>query len=64
MDKGEPQIRTFSMDSERNKKSIEMVRVRTFGEKEMGPDETWRMHVESLPMSRTGTGRNSVGVAF
>lgn len=45
-----------------------MVRVRTFGEKEMGPEETWRMHVDSLPvvpMSRNVVaGRNSVGVAF
>lgn len=69
MDKAEPQIRSFSsMDSERNEKSIDMVRVRTFGEKEMGPEETWRMHVDSLPvvpMSRNVVaGRNSVGVAF
>lgn len=42
-----------------------MVRVRTFGEKEMRPDETWRMHVDSLPVPMHGAGgRNSVGVAF
>ena len=53
-------IRTFSMDSEvsRIDKSIELTRVRTFGEKEMGVDETWR--VEPMPLS----GRTSVGVAF
>jgi len=55
-----PAIRTFSMDSmderseyqEDSKKSIELSRIRTFGEK----DESWR--VERLPS------RTSVGVAF
>lgn len=69
MDKAEPEIRAFaSIDYERNEKSIEMVRVRTFGEKEMGPEETWRMHVDSLPVvpvnRNASAGRNSVGVAF
>jgi hypothetical protein len=54
-------IRTFSMDSERNEKSIELQRMRTFGEKEMGVEERWRMQVDSLPVV---PGRNSVGVAF
>lgn len=55
-------IRTFSMDSETNEKSIELTRVRTFGEKEMGVDETWRM--EPMPGQVLVPGRNSVGVAF
>jgi len=54
-------IRTLSMDSERNERSIELTRMRTFGEKEMGPEETWRM--EPMPGGRV-PGRNSVGVAF
>jgi hypothetical protein len=49
-------IRDMSIDSERNEKSIELTRMRTFGEKEMGIEETWRM--EPMP------GRHSVGVAF
>jgi len=53
-------IRELSMDSERNEKSIELSRVRTFGEKTMGHDESWRME----PMPGSLPGRNSVGVAF
>lgn len=53
-------IRTMSMDSDRNEKSIELTRLRTFGEKDMGPEETWRM--EAMPVRVPG--RNSVGVAF
>jgi hypothetical protein len=53
-------IRTFSMDSERQDKSLELTRMRTFGEKEMAPEESWRM--EPLPVHVPG--RNSVGVAF
>jgi hypothetical protein len=49
----------FSMDSERNEKSIELARVRTFGEKETGLD--WRL--EPMP-GQIMPGRNSVGVAF
>jgi hypothetical protein len=56
MEKREVTIRTFSMDSEINENSIELSRVRTFGEKDATSDETWRM--EPMP------GRNSVGVAF
>ncbi|KAL2061815.1 hypothetical protein VTL71DRAFT_7193 [Oculimacula yallundae] len=53
-------IRELSMDSDRNEKSIELTRMRTFGEKTMGHDETWRME----PMPGHVPGRNSVGVAF
>jgi hypothetical protein len=52
--KQDVKIRTLSMDSERQEKSIELTRMRTFGEK--GAEESWK--VEPLP------GRNSVGVAF
>jgi hypothetical protein len=55
-------IRTFSMDSERNEKSIELTRERTFGEKEIDNTQTWRM--ESMPVVGTVPGRSSVGVAF
>jgi hypothetical protein len=55
-------IRTLSIDEERQEKSIELMRVRTFGEKEMGEDERWRM--EPLPVQGHVPGRNSVGVAF
>tara|TARA_R110002060_G_scaffold55098_1_gene65652 strand:- start:615 stop:761 length:147 start_codon:yes stop_codon:yes gene_type:complete len=48
------------MDSDRNEKSIELTRVRTFGEKTMGHDDSWRM--EAMPGHVPG--RNSVGVAF
>jgi hypothetical protein len=54
-------IRALSMDSDRQEKSIELTRMRTFGEKEMGPDETWRM--EPVPSGHI-PGRDSVGVAF
>jgi hypothetical protein len=50
------------MDSERNEKSIELTRERTFGEKEIDNTQTWRM--ESMPVVGTVPGRNSVGVAF
>ena len=53
-------IRELSMDSDRNEKSIELTRVRTFGEKTMGHDDSWRM--EAMPGHVPG--RNSVGVAF
>lgn len=53
-------IRELSMDSDRNGKSIELTRVRTFGDKGMGHDESWRME----PMPGHVPGRNSVGVAF
>jgi len=53
-------IRQMSIDSERNEKSLEMTRVRTFGDKEVRRDEQWRM--EAIP-SHLST-RNSVGVAF
>jgi hypothetical protein len=53
-------IRTLSMDEARDEKSIELTRVRTFGEKEMGVEENWRME----PMPGHVHGRNSVGVAF
>jgi hypothetical protein len=55
-------IRTFSMDSERNEKSIELTRERTFGEKEIDNTQTWRM--ASMLVAGTVPGRNSVGVAF
>lgn len=58
--KRDVQIREFSIETERNDKSLELTRVRTFGEKEMGPDERWRME----PMPGHVPGRNSVGVAF
>jgi hypothetical protein len=58
--KADVTIRTMSMDSDRNEKSIELTRLRTFGEKEIGPEETWRM--EAMPVRVPG--RNSVGVAF
>lgn len=61
MSKRNVRIRTFSMDYGRNEKSIELTRVRTFGEKEMGDDETWRM--EPMP-GQILPGRKSVGVAF
>lgn len=54
-------IRTLSMDEVRDEKSIELTRMRTFGEKEMDV-ETWRM--EPLPGQGRVHGRNSVGVAF
>jgi hypothetical protein len=47
------------MDTERNEKSIELTRVRTFGEKETGSDWT----LEPMP-GQILPGRNSVGVAF
>ncbi|CZS92111.1 uncharacterized protein RAG0_02615 [Rhynchosporium agropyri] len=53
-------IRELSMDSDRNENSIELTRVRTFGEKTMGDNESWRME----PMPGHVPGRNSVGVAF
>jgi len=53
-------IRTLSMDEERQDQSVELTRVRTFGEKEMGVEETWRME----PIPGYVPGRNSVGVAF
>ena len=53
-------IRTLSLDEVRDEKSIELTRMRTFGEKEMGVEETWRME----PMPVHVPGRNSVGVAF
>ena len=55
-------IRTLSMDEVRDEKSIELTRMRTFGEKEMDVEETWRM--EPLPGQGRVHGRNSVGVAF
>ncbi|KAF8863178.1 hypothetical protein BDZ45DRAFT_670486 [Acephala macrosclerotiorum] len=58
--KRDVEIREFSIETERNEKSLELTRVRTFGEKEMGSDERWRME----PMPRHVPGRNSVGVAF
>jgi len=51
-------IRDMSIDSERNEKSVELERTRTFGEK---VTESWT--VEVLPVT-VGPGRNSVGVAF
>jgi len=61
-EKTDVEIRTLSMDSERNEKSIELSRVRTFGEKEIGaPEERWRL--EAVPVGHVH-GRNSVGVAF
>lgn len=56
----EVEIRSFSVDSQEGG-SVELERVRTFGEKERGLDERWRM--ESLPIGHIH-GRNSVGVAF
>ncbi|EKD19719.1 hypothetical protein MBM_01671 [Drepanopeziza brunnea f. sp. 'multigermtubi' MB_m1] len=53
-------IRTLSVDSDRNEKSIEMTRVRTFGEAEMGADERWRMGAVSGHTPRM----SSVGLAF
>lgn len=58
--KRDVEIREFSIETERNEKSLELTRVRTFGEKEMGADERWRME----PMPGHAPGRNSVGVAF
>ena len=55
-------IRTLSMDEDRQEKSLELTRVRTFGEKEMGEDERWR--VEPMPMQGNVPRRTSVGVAF
>lgn len=55
-------IRTLSMDEVRDDRSIELTRMRTFGEKEMSADETWRM--EPINMQERAPGRNSVGVAF
>jgi len=61
-EKPDVEIRTLSMDSERNEKSIELSRVRTFGEKEIGaPEERWQL--EAVPLGHVH-GRNSVGVAF
>jgi len=54
-------IRTLSIDSERNEKSVELTRVRTFGEQKTSPKETWRM--KDMP-GRQVPDRNSVGVAF
>lgn len=51
---------TLSVDSQRDEKSIELTRMRTFGEVEMGVEETWRVE----PMPGYVPGRNSVGVAF
>ena len=49
------EIRALSMDSKREE-SVELSRVRTFGEKEVeAGQQTWGMG---------GHGRNSVGVAF
>jgi hypothetical protein len=58
----EVEIRTFSTDSSRDE-SVDLARVRTFGEKERSEEEKWRM--EALPpMTGHVHGRNSVGVAF
>lgn len=59
--KRDVKIRTLSMDEMRdeNEKSIELTRIRTFGEKDGVGEEKWRM--EPVP---AGHGRNSVGVAF
>jgi hypothetical protein len=54
-------IRNLSIDSDRGEKSVELERTRTFGEKEMGDRESWRM--ETLPIT-VAPGRDSVGVAF
>lgn len=48
------EIRALSMDSKREE-SVELSRVRTFGEKEVEVEQGWGMG---------GHGRNSVGVAF
>jgi len=58
-DKRDVVVRTFSIDSERSRpdKSLELTRLRTFGEKE---EENWRLK----PMEVQIPGRNSVGVAF
>jgi hypothetical protein len=48
------EIRALSMDSARGE-SVELSRVRTFGEKEVEGGQGWGMN---------GHGRNSVGVAF
>ncbi|KAG0649452.1 hypothetical protein D0Z07_4520 [Hyphodiscus hymeniophilus] len=55
-------VRTLSLDEVRYEKSIELTRMRTFGEEENGVDERWRM--ESVPGHGHVHGRNSVGVAF
>ncbi len=49
-------IRDMSMDSERNEKSVELTRTRTFGEKELDNEPAWRVQV--VPQ------RTSVGIAF
>ncbi|TAQ90239.1 hypothetical protein B7494_g1408 [Chlorociboria aeruginascens] len=46
---------------EKREKSVELTRIRTFGEPDIEAKELWR--VEELPLP-TGHGRNSVGVAF
>ena len=58
-DKRDMLVRTFSIDSEvsRQEKSLELTRLRTFGEKD---EENWRLK----PMVVPTPGRNSVGVAF
>lgn len=58
--KDEFTIRALSIDSERQEKSIELTRMRTFGEQGMGPEETWRVE----PMPDHVSYGNSVGVAF
>jgi len=58
-DKSNTIVRTFSIDSEvsRQEKSLDLTRLRTFGEKE---EDNWRLKTMVVPMA----GRNSVGVAF
>jgi hypothetical protein len=55
-------IRTMSIDEMRDEESIELTRMRTFGESEMNAEQTWRM--EPMPGQGHVPGRNSVGVAF
>ena len=55
-------IRTLSLDEVRDE-NVELTRMRTFGEKETGDEEKWRM--ELMPGQQGHMhGRNSVGVAF
>ncbi|KAH8653934.1 hypothetical protein BGZ60DRAFT_435784 [Tricladium varicosporioides] len=56
---------TGSFEIERGvEKSIELERVRTFGEREHGAEEKWRMEGLSMGLGMNVPGRNSVGVAF
>lgn len=54
-------VGTLSMDySERRNESVEITRIRTFGEQELGPEKVWRME----PVDGANVRQSRVGMAF